>query len=96
MFNLGFSEVILIAIIALIFIGPKQLPEMARTIGRVLNELKRASNDLSSNFLNPDSYKPPTKTDLPIKSEQVSAAPPPAEVAHENINPDTTPTEKKS
>ena len=61
MFNLGFSELIIIAIIALIFIGPKQLPEIARTLGRVLNELKRATNDISGNFLNPDSYKKPTE-----------------------------------
>ncbi len=34
--------------IGLIVLGPKQLPEVARTIGRLLNELKRASGDLTS------------------------------------------------
>lgn len=50
MFNLGFSELILLGIIALIFIGPQQLPEVARTLGRFLNELKRATSDFQSTF----------------------------------------------
>lgn len=56
MFNLGFSELVLIAIIALIFIGPKQLPEIARTLGRTLNELKRATEDFSQTISSPKSY----------------------------------------
>ncbi len=48
MFNLGFTELMLLGAIALIFIGPKQLPEVARTVGRFLNELKRASSDFQS------------------------------------------------
>lgn len=48
MFNLGFSEIIVVAVIALVFIGPKQLPEVARMIGRLLNEWKRATTDLKS------------------------------------------------
>jgi sec-independent protein translocase protein TatB len=57
MFNLGLSEMILIGIIALIFIGPKQLPEIARTIGRMLNELKRATDDITTSITNPEAYK---------------------------------------
>lgn len=53
MFNLGFSELILLGIIALIFIGPHQLPEVARSIGRLLNELKRATNDFQSTITSP-------------------------------------------
>ena len=47
MFNLGFSELLLLGLIALVVIGPKQLPEMARTLARFLNELKRATSDLT-------------------------------------------------
>lgn len=47
MFGLGFSEMILIAIIALIFIGPKQLPEVARTLARFINELRRTTDELT-------------------------------------------------
>lgn len=41
------SEIIFLAVLALIVIGPKQLPELARTLGRFLNELKRSTNMLS-------------------------------------------------
>lgn len=53
MFNLGFSELILLGIIALICIGPQQLPELARNLGRLLNELKRASDDFQESFTTP-------------------------------------------
>ncbi len=44
MFNIGFTEMLVIAALALIFIGPKQLPEIARTLGRLLNDLKRSTS----------------------------------------------------
>lgn len=44
MFNMGFTEMLFIAGLALILIGPKQLPEVARNIGRLLNELRRSTN----------------------------------------------------
>lgn len=47
MFNIGFSEMLVIAGLALILIGPKQLPEVARNIGRLLNELKRSANSFT-------------------------------------------------
>jgi Tat protein translocase TatB subunit len=47
MFGLGMSEIIFLAVLALIVIGPKQLPEVARTLGRFLNDIKRSTNDLS-------------------------------------------------
>lgn len=39
----AFSELVFIAILALVVIGPKQLPGLARSIGRFLNELRRAT-----------------------------------------------------
>lgn len=48
MFDIGFSEMVLLAAIALIAIGPKQLPAVARTVGRLLGELKRTVGDLTS------------------------------------------------
>ena len=44
--GLGFpSEIILIFIVALIVFGPKRLPDMAKSLGRAMNEFKRSMND---------------------------------------------------
>jgi len=43
MFGLSFTHLVLLAIIVLVFIGPEQLPEVARTFARLLNEWKRAT-----------------------------------------------------
>ena len=49
---LGFSlpEILFLAALGLIVIGPKQLPEVARTVGRFLNELRRTSNSFTEEF----------------------------------------------
>lgn len=44
MLGLSISEILFLAVLALIVIGPKQLPEVARTIGRLLNELRRSTS----------------------------------------------------
>lgn len=41
MFNIGMSEMILAFIVALIVFGPDRLPEIARTLGKSVNELKK-------------------------------------------------------
>jgi Sec-independent protein translocase protein TatA len=51
MFDLGSGEMILLAAIALIAIGPKQLPEVARSLGKMLNELKRTGGEFTTTFL---------------------------------------------
>jgi sec-independent protein translocase protein TatB len=47
MFGLSFFEILFLAILALIVIGPKELPVVARTLGRFLNDLKRTTNGLT-------------------------------------------------
>lgn len=51
MLNIGFTEFLAIGVIALLVIGPKQLPEVARIVGRLIGELKKASKDLSGGLL---------------------------------------------
>jgi Sec-independent protein secretion pathway components len=46
MFGIGLPEMIIIAIVALIFIGPDKLPGVLRSIGKGLVELKRATSDV--------------------------------------------------
>jgi sec-independent protein translocase protein TatA len=43
---LGFPELIIIFVVALIVFGPRKLPELGRSLGRGLSEFKRASNEL--------------------------------------------------
>lgn len=50
MFGLSLGEVLFLGIIALIVIGPKQLPELARNLGRFLNELKRATDGFTTDL----------------------------------------------
>jgi sec-independent protein translocase protein TatA len=46
MFGLGATEVVVILVIALIFIGPKKLPELAKGLGKGLREFQKAKDDL--------------------------------------------------
>ncbi|MBT3585510.1 MAG: twin-arginine translocase TatA/TatE family subunit [Halobacteriovoraceae bacterium] len=46
MFGLGAAEIVVIGIIALIFIGPKKLPELAKGLGKGFREFQRAKDDL--------------------------------------------------
>lgn len=50
MFNLGIQELTLIFVIALIFIGPKQLPGLAKSLGKMVRDFKRASNEITDSF----------------------------------------------
>jgi TatA/E family protein of Tat protein translocase len=45
---IGMPELVIIMVIALIIFGPRKLPELGRSIGRSLNEFKKASNELRS------------------------------------------------
>ena len=50
MFDIGFSEMMLIAVIALIVLGPEKLPRVARTAGHLLGRMQRYVNDVKSDI----------------------------------------------
>jgi sec-independent protein translocase protein TatB len=49
-FDVGFSELIVIAIVALVVIGPERLPKVARTAGLLLGRLQRYVNDVKADI----------------------------------------------
>ncbi|MGH9571054.1 MAG: twin-arginine translocase TatA/TatE family subunit [Candidatus Angelobacter sp.] len=46
--NLGFPEMAFVAILAFMLFGPKRLPELARQLGKLVAEFKKASSDFQS------------------------------------------------
>jgi Tat protein translocase TatB subunit len=51
MFGLGMQELLVILVIALIVVGPKKLPDIAKTLGRGLAEFKRTADEFRSTML---------------------------------------------
>ena len=50
MFDVGFSELMVIAVVALVVIGPERLPKVARTAGLLLGRLQRYVSDVKSDI----------------------------------------------
>lgn len=50
MFNLGWGEILLIGIVALIAIGPKELPGVLRTVGQMIGKVRRMANEFQGQF----------------------------------------------
>ena len=48
--SVGFPELVVIFLVALLVFGPKRLPDLGRSIGRGLSEFRRASNDLKGSI----------------------------------------------
>ena len=58
MFGIGMTELMVIFVIGLVVLGPKKLPELARSLGKSLAEFRRASNDLRREFMSVDRRRP--------------------------------------
>jgi len=71
--SIGMPELIIILVIALIIFGPRKLPELGKSLGRSINEFKKASNELRSTL--EDEIRVEEQRD---RVSSVSAATPPA------------------
>jgi TatA/E family protein of Tat protein translocase len=77
---IGMPELIVILVIALIIFGPRKLPELGRSLGKSINEFKKASNELVNSFeeevrvdqqrtaaaAQPPAYTPPPAAAQPV------------------------------
>ena len=78
MFDIGFQEMLVIGVLALLVFGPGKLPELGRMIGRALREFRRASDEFRSTVEtnlhtnDPDPIIPP---ETPIIEPPIATAP---------------------
>ncbi len=68
MFGLGTAELLIILFIALVVLGPKELPKVARTLGRGIRELQRAKDDIKKNIEFEDDTDEKTEFQAPEKN----------------------------
>jgi Sec-independent protein translocase protein TatA len=58
-FNLGMGEITVILLLALIFLGPAKLPDLATGLGKLIRELRKATSDIKSEITLDDSFRKP-------------------------------------
>ena len=73
MFGLGFGEVVIILVVALIFLGPERLPEVAKTLGKTMGELRRTMDELRYEITLDDSR--PSNRDRAMASNRLPPSP---------------------
>ena len=92
MFGLSFGEVVIIAILALLLLGPERLPDAAKTLGKGLRDLKKATDDIKDQ-VEAEIYgqgqpqkpaRPALVPPVPMQPVPGPAGPPPAATA-ENV-----------
>jgi Tat protein translocase TatB subunit len=66
-FGISFWELLLILVIGLMLVGPRNLPEMAAKAGRAYRRLKRASQDLTSELTKEAGIKTDQKIENPLR-----------------------------
>lgn len=96
MFGIGITELIVILVVALIFIGPEKLPGIARTLGRAFNEFRRAGDELKKSIagIEPEEGKRPRKAGADAsEAASASTAAVDAPVAATAPGKDSAPTE---
>ena len=71
--SLGFPELMIIMVIALIIFGPRKLPELGRSLGRSIGEFKKASNELKSTLEEEIRMEEVKEERAKIQAEQASA-----------------------
>ena len=74
MFGIGPEELMLVALLALLVLGPERLPKVMRDMGRIVGDLRRTSDELRTEFLNADKLLD-VSTSKPAEAASTPAAP---------------------
>ena len=88
MFGIGTSEILIILLIALLVLGPKEIPKIARTLGRGLREIERAKDELKESIEFEVEESDKKETEKKPQSEFTSAnkEPEPSEKLDDEMN----------
>ncbi len=98
MFGIGFPELLMILVVALLVIGPKKLPDLARSLGKGLAEFRKATDDLKETIY-PQEPASEVKAEQTVQQRQVVKLPPTAgidETVKVEESPDAQETAKDS
>jgi sec-independent protein translocase protein TatB len=75
MFGIGMPELLLILGLALIVLGPKKLPELAKALGKGIAEFRRATDELKSEFRQMEREVDEASQSAAVKDEPASENP---------------------
>lgn len=78
MLGIGPEELMLVALLALLVLGPERLPKVMRDMGKFVGDMRRTSNELRDEFLNADKILEASLTSSAAKSAPAAPAPPAA------------------
>ena len=87
MFGIGMPELLLILAIALIVLGPKKLPDLARALGKGMAEFRRATDELKDEFRQMEHEIEDSSPGATIKDDPLLEKP--AETAHPAASTDS-------
>ena len=77
-FQLGLPEILLVLVIALVFLGPKRLPEAGHAIGRGMREFRAGISGLDDERPAQQTFAPPPQTYVPPVDATEAYSPPPS------------------
>lgn len=86
MFGIGSTELLLILVVALIVLGPRNLPKIANTLGKAMGQFQRASRDFQRSI----------NTEIAFEEEQKKAEQKQAEAAKVSENTEQTENKKET